>query len=97
MRWNSLTGEKVTYQVSSVRVELSSVVIGLEVDLGLVNEADDLDIVRGPHVLDTLQSTRGNDASAAAWLGAPRYLFTFSVRDNRVWLGWGPETEVWCQ
>ena len=77
-------------------VELSSVVVGLEVDLGLVNEADDHYVVVGGDVLDTEEGTVGDDACAMALLGAPGDLVGLGLADGIVLLGRRPEAEVWA-
>ena len=85
-----------THQVGTVRVELTTVVTVLDVDLGLVNEADDLDVGGGAHELDTGEGTLGDEAGATAGLGAPSDLLTLRVGDERVLLGGSPEAEVWA-
>lgn len=60
------------HQVSTVGVELSSPVAGLDVDSCLVNEADDLEVVGGADELHALDSTLGDEARAMARLRAPR-------------------------
>lgn len=78
-----------------MRVELSSVVVGLDVDLGLVDETSDLDIIWGLDVLHALEGAVGDDASSATSLGTPGDLLTFRIGDRRVGFGGGPETEVY--
>jgi len=63
-------------------VKLSSGVIGLEVDEGLVDETNDLEIVRSPHELDTLKGGLGNQTSTMTGLGAPGDFFSFRVTDG---------------
>ena len=75
-------------------VELSSTVVRLNVDLGLVDEADDLEVAGGLHVLDTGKGTSGDDAGALAGLGAPGDLETLGVSDGLVGGRGSPETEV---
>jgi len=77
-----------------MRVKLSSVVISSYVDLGLVDKACNLDIVRCPDKLDTLESTGGNETGAVARLAAPGNFLAFSVTDGRVRLGGSPEAEI---
>jgi len=88
------TSERVTALVSTVRVHLSSTVICLEVDLGLVNVADDLDVVRGLHELDTGESASGNETSAAAGLGAPGDGLALDVANDTVGLRRAPDAKV---
>ena len=84
----------LTIPILTVGVELSSVVVGLEVDLGLVNEADDHDVVVGGDVLDTEEGTVGDDAGAMALLGAPGDLVGLGLADGIVLLGGRPQAEV---
>ena len=83
-----------TYEISTVRIKLSSVVVGLKVDLGLVNEADDHDVVGGGDVLDTEEGAVGDDTSAMALLGAPGDLVGLRLADGIVLLGGRPQAEV---
>jgi hypothetical protein len=89
------TTERVTTEVSAVRVELSPGVVLLEVDLGLVNETDDLHVVRGLHELDTLESAGGDETSTATGLGAPRDFLVLSLTDGSRTVGGCPEAEVY--
>ena len=77
-----------------MRVELTTVVALLDVDLGLVNKADDLNVGGGAHELDTGEGTLGNEAGATASLGAPGDLLTLRVGDEGALLGGSPEAEV---
>ena len=88
------TAEEGTYEVSAMGVELSSVIVGLEVDLGLVNEADDHDVVGGGDVLDTKEGTVGDDTSAMARLGAPSNFTSFTGANSVVGLAATPHAEV---
>ena len=83
-----------THKIGTVGVELSSTVIGLEVDLGLVNETNDLEVAGGLHELNTGDGASGNDAGTAALLGAPSDFLTLGVTDGRVGLGGCPNTPV---
>jgi hypothetical protein len=65
-----------------VRVELSSIVIGSQVDQGLVDETCNLDIVWCLDELDTRESTSGNETGAVARLGAPGNFLAFSITDG---------------
>ena len=91
------TAEEGTYEVSTMGVELSSVIVGLEVDLGLVNEADDHDVVGGGDVLDTEEGAVGDDTSAMALLGAPGDLVCLGLADGIVVLGGRPQAEVYME
>lgn len=84
----------MTDEVSAVGIELASVVVGVEVDLGLVDEADDHDVVVGGDVLDTEEGAVGHDTGAVALLGAPGDLVGLGLADGVVGLGGRPEAEV---
>ena len=47
-----------------MRVELTTVVTVGDVDLGLVDEANNLDVRRGAHELHTRERALGDEASA---------------------------------
>lgn len=86
---------EITHEILTVGVELSSVVVSCNVNLGLVNETSDLDVIRSLDVLNALEGTVGDEASTTALLGAPSDLLALRVSDGRVGLGRGPETEVY--
>ena len=85
---------RITTKVTPVRVQLPSVVTSLNIDQRLVDKANDLDVVRRPHVLNTLKSAGWNDAGTLARLRAPCDFLTFSVGDQGVGLGRGPKTKI---
>ena len=60
----------------------------------LINESDNLDVVRGAHKLDTSQSTRGDETSAMSRLSSRGNFLTLGFGNNGVRLRGGPETEV---
>ena len=68
-------------------VELASKVSSLNVDLGLVNETDDLDVVRRAHELNTLQGTLWDDTGATARLCTPGHLLALSVNEQATGTG----------
>ena len=76
-------------------IHLASPVIALQVNLGLVDETNDLGVVRCAHVLNALESIVRDEASAMTGLGAPGDHFPLSVGDNRVGCGWGPKAEIY--
>ena len=88
------TTHGVSSEISTVRVEFTPIVFGLDVDQALVNESDDLDVVRGLRVLNTLKGTRGDNAGTMAGLGAPCHLFPLGVSDEGVFLRGSPQAEV---
>lgn len=83
-----------TNQVSTMRVEFSSIVISSQVDQNLVDETGPLDIFAGNEHLDTGEGTGRDETSTVARLGAPGYFNGFGVTNSGVWLGRGPDTEV---
>jgi hypothetical protein len=86
--------KRIASLVSTVGVHLSSTVIGLHVDLGLIDVADDLNVVGSLHELDTGKGTSGDQTSATTGLGAPCDGLSLGVANNRVGLRWSPNTEV---
>jgi len=84
-----------THEVSTVGVHLSSPVTLENVDEGLVNETNSLNVVRGPHPLDTLEGACGNETSAVTGLGAPGNHLALNVSDLSAVLGGTPQAEVW--
>jgi len=89
-----LGAEGVTAEVGAVRVQLSSIVIRLEVNEGLIDETDDLDVVWGLHELNTLESASGDKTRAMARFGTPGDCLMFSLTDGGGAIRRGPETEV---
>jgi len=88
------TAEGVTTEIGTMGIELSSEVIRLEVDESLVDKTDDLDVVRGPHELNTLKGTSGDETRAMTGLSAPGDFLMFRLTDGG-WTGRGcPETEI---
>ena len=83
-----------TNQVSAVRVEFSSIVISSQVDQGLLDVTGNLNVLAGNEHLDTSEGTGRDETSAVASLGAPGDFYGFGVTDSGVWLGRGPEAEV---
>lgn len=75
-------------------VELSSVVIGFEVEHRLVKERDDLDVGLGAEELDTSDRTLGDETGSAAGLGAPRDFLTLGLADGSRARGRSPDTPV---
>ena len=66
-----------------MRVKLSSVIISLHVEHGLVEERDDLEVGWGTEELDTLDRTVGDETSAAAWLRAPSNFLGLGICNGR--------------
>lgn len=84
----------VALLISTMRVELSSLVSGLHVDLGLINEAGDLNIVGSREELNTLQGTSGNNTSAMALFRAPCNFRCLGVGNQCVGGGRRPQAKV---
>lgn len=78
-----------------MRVEFTTGIVRLQVDLSLVDEANNLNIIGRPHELNSLEGPSGNGTSSTAGFCAPRNFFTFRIRDGGVGVWWGPETEVY--
>ena len=75
-------------------IKLSSAIVGSHVDLGLVNKANDLEIVRSLHELKTGDGTSGDDTSTAALLSAPGDLLALGVADGGIGDGRRPNTPI---
>jgi hypothetical protein len=88
------TAKGVTTKVGTMGVELSSIVIGLEVNESLINEADNLDVVWGPHKLDTLEGSSGDEATAMTGLSAPGNFLMLRLANGGGTVRGSPETEV---
>ena len=76
------TTEGIPSEIGTMRIHLPSCVIGLEVCLGLVDKTNDLDVVRGPHELDALESASGDKTGATTRLGTPRDRFMLSLTNG---------------
>jgi len=86
--------ERIATEVGTMRVKLSSEVIRGEVNEGLVDETDNLDVVGGLHELNTLKSARGDETTTVTRLGAPGDFLLFRV-SNGCWTGGRcPEAEI---
>jgi hypothetical protein len=88
------TTEGVTTLIGTVGVQLSSGVVGLDVDVLLLDEASDLNVVGRLHELNAGDGTLGDDTGTIAWLRAPSNALTLGVADERILLGRAPEAEV---
>ena len=67
----------------------------MDVDEGLVDESDDLDVIWCFHKLDTFEGAGWDEAGAAAWFCAPGDFLAFCVGDEGVGVFWCPEAEIW--
>jgi len=88
------TTHRVATEVGTVGVHLSSPVTLQNVDLGLVDEADSLNVGRSPDPLDTGESAFRDQASAVARLGAVGDHDTLDVTDFLAVLRGTPNAEV---
>ena len=88
------TTEGVSAEISTMRVHLSSRVVGGEVGLCLVDKADDLNVVWGSHELNTLESTTGDETSAMTLLGTPRDGLVLGLTDCGGTIGRSPDTKI---
>lgn len=88
------TTHRVTTEISTVRVHFTSVVVSGHVNLGLVNEANDLDVVRGFQVLNTGDGFSRNKTCPATWVCTPGNHLAFYFANSLAWFWWSPEAEV---
>lgn len=63
-------------------VQFSTEIAGLDIQLGLVNETDDLNVGGGTCELETLECTLGDETGSTTGLGAPGDSFTLGVCDR---------------
>jgi hypothetical protein len=84
-----------THEVSTVGVHLSSPITTENVDLGLVEETNSLDIVRGHRPLNTGKGACRDETSAVPGLGAVGNHDTFNVANFFTVLRGTPEAEVY--
>ena len=83
-----------THQIGTMGIELTTEIVGGQVELGLVEEGDDLEVGRGLQELDTRDGALGDKTRAAAGLCAPRDLLTLRVANGGGASGWCPNTPV---
>jgi len=86
--------KRVAALVSTMRVELASSIISLDVDEVLVDVAGHLNVVGGLDEGDASDGTSRDNTSTAAGLSAPGNRFTFGVTDEGVGLRRAPEAKV---
>lgn len=84
----------VATQISTVRVQFTSIITGLKINHGLVNESNSRNVSGRSDPLYALEGTLGNQASPTARLGAPCNHLAFPISDSRIWLGRSPETKI---
>lgn len=73
--------ERVASAISTVRVELSSAIVGIQTDALLVNEASDLDVGGGLEELDGGDGASRHNPAAMGVLGAVRNRCSLNVTD----------------
>jgi len=88
------TTERVSTKIGTVGVKLSSVIVRLQVDLGLINKSNNLNVIGGLHELDTLEGSRREHTGTITGLRAPGNLLVLGLSDCGRSVGWSPETEV---
>lgn len=85
----------VTFTVRSTVIKFTSLITLVDVNLGKVTYAGDLDIVGCLDEMNALEGTVGDNAGSTSGFGAPCYFVLFSVTDvtgrRR-----SPEAEVLC-
>lgn len=88
------TTDGVTTAVLPSGIELSTKVTVSNVQLGLVDEPNDLNVARTLDDLNTLQGTFRNKTGAAAFLGAPGNFFALAVTNGSVGVRRSEDAEV---
>ena len=83
-----------THQIGTMGIELTTEIVGGQVELGLVEEGDDLEVGRGLQELDTRDGALGDKTRAAAGLCAPCDLLTLRVANGGGASGWCPHTPI---
>lgn len=76
-------------------IQLTTEVVGGQVDLGLVEECDHLDVVRGGQELNTLDGTVGNETSTVLLVRAPSDFDSLGVGDGLVGFRGRPQAEIY--
>ena len=76
-------------------VHLSSPVTAENVDEGLVDVADSLDVVGSLHPLNTLEGAGGDETGTVPGLRAPGYHDTLNITNFTAVLRGTPQAEVW--
>lgn len=83
-----------TYEICTVGVKLATIVIRLQVELGLVEERDNLEVRRRTEELHTRDRASGDKPCAAAGFGAPCDLLALRVANGGRAAGRGPHAPV---
>ena len=88
------TTERVTAEISAVGVKLSSKIVRCNIDEVLLDETNNLEIVRSLHKLNTLEGTGGYETTAVTGFGAPGDLLSLRVTDGVGTFRGSPEAEI---
>lgn len=86
-----------THQISAMRVHLASRITSNHVYLGLVHEADDLNVVGRLRELDTRNGTLRHDPGTMPGLRAPGDHLSFNFANGSAGLWRSPEAEICAQ
>lgn len=84
-----------THEISTVGVELTTEVIGGQVELGLVEEGDNLEVRGRTKELESGDSASGNETGTFAGLRAPGDFLALRLADGGGAGGGSPDTPVW--
>lgn len=87
------TSDRVTVSISSVRVELSSIVASRDVHLGEFTGTSNLNVLLSPGEVNSGEGSFGNQTSSVSSFGAPSDFVTFGISDSSLGRR-TPETEV---
>lgn len=85
---------RVTTEVKTERVHLSSVVCSDHVNLGLVQEASDLDVVGSLNPLKTGEGSLGDNTTSVTILGTPSHHLAFNFTNLLSLNRRSPEAEI---
>lgn len=77
-----------------MRVEFSSIITFLHVDLSEVTNTSDLDVVLGLDEMHALQSSIRNNTGSVTALRAPCNFLSFCLSDRTVRVGGCPQAEI---
>ena len=77
-----------------MQIQLPTLIALLDINQCLVNEPNDLQVIRGMHELDASEGVGWYDVGAAAWLGAPCNFFALVSAMVESGFGGHPEAEV---
>jgi len=84
----------VAPEICAMGIQFTSPVTSGNVELGLINETDNLDIIGRFHELKTCQCALGYQAGTVARLGAPRNHLSFMATNVRIGFSSAPQAKV---